>query len=111
MKTFKLLLPIVPSLVLLAGCDGGGSGAAQPQSTNPADVNNPLVNAKRTADKTIDVSFVNQAIQLFNVEKGRNPKDLDELVQQKFIPQVPAAPYGYKLVYDAGSGKVSVVKE
>ena len=48
---------------------------------------------------------------MFNVEKGRNPKDLDELVTEKYLPKLPAAPYGMKLVYDAAAGKVKVVKQ
>ena len=38
-------------------------------------------------------------------------KDLNELVEKKYIPQMPAAPFGMKLQYDANSGKVSVVKQ
>ena len=109
MKTFNWLLPIVPVLVLLTGCDGGSS-TSQTQSTNPADVDNPLVNAKRTADKTIDVSFINQAIQLYNVQEGRLPKTLDELVP-KYVAKIPDAPLGYKIAYDAKKGEASVVRE
>ena len=57
------------------------------------------------------MTSVNQAIQLFNVERGRYPKHLNELVQEKFIAKIPAAPYGMKIVYDANSGKASVVKQ
>ena len=48
---------------------------------------------------------------MFNVEQGRNPKDLNELVEKKFIPRLPAAPTGMKLEYDATAGKVTVVKQ
>jgi hypothetical protein len=110
MKTFKLLLPVVPALVLLSGCDGGSS-SSQPESTNPADItNNTLVNSKRTADKTLDVSYINQAIQLYNVQEGRLPKTLDELVP-KYIAKIPDAPLGYKVTYDAQKGEASVVRE
>jgi hypothetical protein len=108
----KIVISIFSSLaaaVLLAGC--GESSTPQTQSTNPADVtNNVLVNSKRTADKTIDVSFVNQAIQLFNVQEGRYPKTLDELTP-KYVAKIPDAPLGYKLAYDATKGEVSVVRE
>jgi hypothetical protein len=77
---------------------------------NPADVDNPLVNAKRTADKVIDVSYVNQAIQLFNVQEGRLPKTLAELTP-KYIAKIPDAPLGYKISYDAVKGEASVVRE
>lgn len=96
-------------MILLAGC--GDHSSSQPQTINPADVtNNTLVNAKRIADKTIDVSFVNQAIQLFNVQEGRLPKTLTELTP-KYVAKLPDAPLGYKLSYDAVKGEASVVRE
>jgi competence protein ComGC len=65
--------------------------------------------AKQKTVKTIDTASLDQAIQLFNVEKGRNPRDLNELVSEKFIKEIPAAPYGTKIDYDANSGRVRVV--
>src|SRR6266704_2432606 len=107
--------------LLLCGCgqssDQSAAGATNAPSsggsvlTAPVDYLRAAGNAQKSAVKTVDTASLNQAIQLFNVEKGRNPKDLNELVQEKFIPQIPAAPYGTKLVYDPVAGKVSVVKE
>lgn len=108
MKFFLSIFYFGVIAVLLAGC--GNDSAPQPP-VNPADVtNNTLVNAKRTADKTVDVSFVNQAIQLFNVQEGRLPKTLDELVP-KYVAKLPDAPLGYKLAYDTVKGEASVVRE
>lgn len=45
------------------------------------------------------------------MEEGHYPKDLNELVELKYIPKIPAVPYGMKLVYDASSGQVKVVKQ
>ena len=59
----------------------------------------------------MDTTSLNQAIQMFNVEHGRNPKDLNELVEKKFIPKIPDAPRGMKLQYDATAGKVKVVPQ
>jgi hypothetical protein len=106
--------------LLLIGC--GGSSDKPPQPTNgaaagssplsaPADYVGALGKAQQTAVKTVDTASLNQAIQLFNVEHGRNPKDLNELVEGKFISKIPAAPYGMKLEYDAAAGKVKVVKQ
>lgn len=106
--------------LVLAGCgDKSGNSSASTNSassggslvTAPVDYLGAVAKAQQSAVKTVDTTSLNQAIQLFNVEKGRNPKDLNELVEQKFIPQIPAAPYGTKLVYDSGSGKVTVVKQ
>jgi hypothetical protein len=61
--------------------------------------------------KTVDVASLNQALQLFNVQEDRFPKDLNELVEKKYIPKIPDAPYGMKIVYDAKAGNVKVVKQ
>jgi hypothetical protein len=108
------------SAVFLSGCDqksqSSGGGTTKSSSggsvlTAPVDYLRAAGKAQQSAVKTVDTASLNQAIQLFNVEKGRNPKDLNELVQEKFIPQIPAAPYGTKIVYDSAAGKVTVVKE
>lgn len=112
MKLIQAILVAATSTALLAGCnDKSSSSSTQTETVNPADVtNNVLVNSKRTADKTIDVSYLNQAIQLFNVQEGRNPKTLDELTP-KYVAQLPTPPLGYKLNYDAAKGEVTVVRE
>src|SRR6266481_203854 len=109
------------AVVLLLGCDqkpqSSGGGTTNTSSSGGSVLPAPVYylraagKAQQSAVKTVDTASLNQAIQLFNVEKGRNPKDLDELVRQKFISQIPAAPYGTKLVYDPVAGKVSVVKQ
>ena len=108
MKTFNRLLATTAAMVLLAGCDKTSS--SQNTTINPADVNNPLVNAKRTADKTLDVSYLNQAVQLFNVQEGRYPSKLEELTP-KYVAAIPDAPLGYKINYDASKGEVTVVRQ
>ena len=59
--------------------------------------------------QTVTVNGV--AIQMFNVQEGRFPKDLNELVESKLISKVPDAPYGMKIVYDPAAGKITVVKQ
>jgi hypothetical protein len=106
--------------LLLIGCGESSNKPAQPTNgaasgssplSAPADYVGALGKAQQAAVKTVDTVSLDQAIQLFNVEHGRNPKDLNELVEGKFIPKVPAAPYGMKLEYDATAGKVKVVKQ
>ena len=118
MKT-SFCLSLAASLLLI-GCGessdkpaqptNGAAGGSSPLSA-PADYVGALGKAQQTAVKTVDTTSLNQAIQMFNVENGRNPKDLNELVQKKFIPSIPAPPYGMKLEYDAAEGKVKVVKQ
>ena len=86
------------------------SAGTSPQSA-PAGYLGAISKAQQSAVSTIDTTSVDKAIQLFSVENGRNPKDLNELVEQKFLPKIPETPYGTKLVYDAGSGTVKVGKQ
>ena len=70
-----------------------------------------LANAKSQAVGTVDVASLTQAISMFNVDEGRYPKSLQELADKKYIGQVPPAPYGKKLNYDAATGVVKVVDQ
>jgi hypothetical protein len=90
---------------------GSPNASSDNPLTAPADYLGALGNGQKKALKTVDVASLNQAIQMFNVQEGRYPKDLNELVASKLINQIPAAPYGMKLDYDANSGKISVVNQ
>jgi hypothetical protein len=108
MKTFLLIL--VAAGLVLAGC-GKNSKYGTVQDTQKAmDYGGTLVDSKKKADKTIDVSFLNQAVQLFNTQEGRYPKTLNELTPN-YVAKIPTAPIGYRIDYDATRGEVKVVKE
>jgi hypothetical protein len=70
-----------------------------------------MAKAQQAAVKTVDVASLNEAIQLFNVQEGRLPVDLNELVARQYIAKLPAAPAGMKLVYDAKQGKVTTAPQ
>ena len=115
----SLIAVIIPALSL-AGC-GQKEQSSTAKNTNAAASGNPLTapadylgaiaKAKKSSEKTIDTVEINKAIQFFNVSEGRNPKDLNELVAEKYLLKLPEAPYGMKIVYDASSGQVKVVKQ
>lgn len=88
----------------------GAGGGTSPLNA-PAGYLGALAKGQQSAVTTIDTTSVDKAIQLFSVENGRNPKDLNELVEQKFIPKIPETPYGTKLVYDPNAGTVKIVKQ
>ncbi|PWU17964.1 MAG: hypothetical protein C5B50_10210 [Verrucomicrobia bacterium] len=108
---------------ILTGCTKeADKSASSPTSTNasaagpsaltaPVDYIRTVVETKQSAEKTVDTVSLNKAIQLFSIDKGRYPTNLDELVTAKVIPAVPTPPYGTKLQYDAASGSVSVVNK
>ena len=62
-------------------------------------------------EKKIDAAALNQQIELFMVQEGRYPTDLNELVTKKYLGKLPGPPFGSKLEYDAKLGKVTVVKQ
>lgn len=57
------------------------------------------------AKNTSSEITVNQAIQTFAAEKGRNPKSLDELVPE-WLPSVPTKPDGSPYGYDPATGRL-----
>src|SRR3954471_23439137 len=89
--------------LFLAGCGEKNSGGSNP-TTAPVDYLNAAGNAQKKALKTVDVASLNQALAAFNVSEGHYPKDLNELVETKYIAKIPDAPYGSKIVYDAAAG-------
>ena len=106
------------AVLFLVGCGDKNSSAPAPATnatsgnplTAPVDYLGALDKGRRNAIKTVDVVQITQAIQLFNADQGRFPKDLNELVATKFLVKIPDAPYGMKIDYDAATGTVKVVK-
>ena len=114
------ILFLITAAFLLVGCgeksspstasatNSSGSGSAL---TAPVDYLASVGKGQQNAIKTIDTASLTKAIQTFNVAEGRNPKDLNELVEKKYLPELPPAPRGMKIMYDANAGTVSVVKQ
>jgi len=121
MKSACCLFVLVAGLAI-AGCgkdenSSGSSTTVAPVNNNPppAQAGNgylgTMARAQQLAVKTVDLTSLNNDIQQFNIQEGRLPKDLNELVTQHYIGQLPAAPAGMKLVYDAAQGKVTVAPQ
>src|SRR5262249_31956601 len=120
MKTPLCIL--VGMVLVLVGCSDNSSPPTPAAGTNnasssgnpltaPVDYLSAVANAQQSAVKTVDTVSLNQAVQQFGVDHGRNPKDLNELVEQKYIPKLPQLPYGTKFVYDAATGTVKIEKQ
>jgi hypothetical protein len=92
-----------------SGQTSGATNQGSSPLTAPVDYLGAIHKGQVAADKTVDVASLTKAIQMFNVEHGRNPKDLNELVEEKVLPALPTPPYGTQFKYDPASGKVSVV--
>ena len=77
--------------------------------TAPVDYLGAVAKAQQSSLKAIDTAYINQAVQQFQAMEGHLPKDLQELVTEKYLVRLPQVPHGMKLEYEAATGKVKVV--
>lgn len=123
----RILLTV--SIILgSAGCiekrepaaSGAASSASQPSSIPAAEESPPsgkivqdyaknFSTAPSRAATVIDLSSIQRAINQFQGMEGRYPKSLEELVDQRYLPQLPPVPHDKKLSYDPATGTVSMV--
>jgi hypothetical protein len=104
----NLLLSFVVLALVVVGCGKSGESASP---TAPVDYLKSAADSKHSADKTVDTAALIKAVDMFSVQEGRYPKDLDELVAKKYIPLIPTPPVGMKIEYEAKTGTVKVVKQ
>ncbi len=55
-----------------------------------------------------EILYLKNKINTFQIQEGRNPKNLEELVEKGYIEKLPQPPEGMQFVYDAKTGNVSV---
>jgi hypothetical protein len=115
-----LTKPILAGLFLVAGlifcgCEKKVPKAKEESSTTsgnpitaPVDYLGAVAKAKRATDKTLDSVGINQAIQLFQAQEGRNPKSLNELVGG-YLPRIPEPPPGTKFDYNPQTAAFKIV--
>jgi len=59
--------------------------------------------------KTMDeILYLKNKINTFQIQEGRYPNSLDELVEKGYIEKLPQPPEGMKFVYDPKTGNVEV---
>lgn len=124
MKAICLFSISIVTAVLATGCGDHASKtaktAADTNATPKYDTGNPLtvapdylgavMQAKNYSEKQINVSYINEDIEMFNASEGRYPKDLQELIPN-YLAKMPELPKGFKLVYDDVAHTVKVVKQ
>jgi hypothetical protein len=80
-------------------------------ATAPVDYLGAVGKAKKFSEKVVDTASLNQAIQLFYAQEDRFPKDLNELVKEKYLASLPTPPPGTRFDYNPQSGTVKVVRQ
>jgi hypothetical protein len=114
----KSVIALLTGSAILVGC-GQSDPAAKSADTKvgqnpvdaPTDYLKTVAKAKKSAEAGVDTASLNSAISMFQVEKGRNPKDLEELVSSGTMKALPKPPYNMKFSYDATAGTVKVVPQ
>lgn len=110
-------LAILSVTLALTGCGNnnqGGSAQTNSAAPPPAPSGNyldSLANSRDRAVGVVDLASINQAIQVFNANEGRYPADLNELVTNKLIGQIPVTPRGKKLDYNPATGEIKLVDQ
>ena len=110
-------------LLLLAACGHNEEIAApeveQSQGEENTSSGNPLTapvdylgavnTANKMANKTLELSQINKALQEYRILEGRNPDSLTVLVQEGLLAKEPTAPYGMEVKYNSQTGQVAIV--
>ncbi len=106
-------------MIFQTGCRKGANTASHQEATNgapsspvtaPLDYLEAQGRAKQAASRVISLAEVTQAIQKFQAMEDRNPKDLNELVQQHYLQSLPTMPNGSKLEYNPQTGSARIVR-
>lgn len=64
--------------------------------------------AMKKAKAMEDILYLKNKINTFQIQEGRYPKSLDELVEKGYIEKLPSPPKGMQFVYDPKTGKIDV---
>lgn len=110
-------------MLLLAGClTLGGCGKKEQTAqknlltnhssgnplTAPVDYLGAVNQARKTAAGRIDIASLQNAINLFNAQEDRYPRDLNELAEKHYIQGVPQLPAGSRFLYDPRTGAIQI---
>ncbi len=93
----------------------------KPAQTKPASTSNnsvlaapvtyieTVIHTGETTKGKLELITFQKAIEAFQLEEGRNPASMDELVQKLYIKTIPQPPAGQTFSYDAEKGVVKLV--
>lgn len=113
MKTATSALLFAFALTACSPSDSGDqkesdSGAGNPL-TAPVDYLGAVNEAQKSSVKKLDLINVTQAINNFAAAEGRNPKSLQEVVDEGYLAALPEAPRGMKFDYNPATGTAQIV--
>jgi len=79
--------------------------------TAPVDYLGAVSKGKQSSVSKLSLVNVQQAIQSYQAQEGKLPKNLNDLVTAGLLPTLPVPPRNMKFHYDATTGDVKVVPQ
>lgn len=116
-KSFILLLAMAGLCVACKKSSDTTSATTNPPAasgnpiTAPVDYLGAVAKAKKSTDAKLETASLKKAIDLFNAQEGRYPKDLNELVRPEYLSRLPQPPAGMKFDYNPATGEVKTVPQ
>lgn len=108
----------VACLCLVTGCgndDKTTSTTSEPTANNPltapVDYVGAVGQAQKSAQRTLASAELEQAIRNYQIENGRFPKGLNELVTEGALTKIPPVPRGMRYDYDPATGALKIVPQ
>ncbi len=78
--------------------------------TAPVDYLGAVGAAQKQAERVVDLTTLQRAVQEFQAGEDRLPSSLQELVKEGYMPRLPAPPRGMAFGYDPRTGLVRLVQ-
>ncbi|MBG85907.1 MAG: hypothetical protein CMO80_03280 [Verrucomicrobiales bacterium] len=108
----KLHLQILFAATLaFTGCDTGTDKPGHNPANAATDYLGAQAKAKKKGEGAAGILQAESAIKLFAASEGRNPKSLQELIDEGYLKEIPKAPYKMKSEYNPETGKFKYVAE
>lgn len=95
---------------LLVGCSGTESSAPESGGDSERDYSQLLDNVRKRSERSMTEDRINASIAEFEMENGRQPTNLVELVSGGFIESIPEGPEGRAYVYNPKTKSLGLLK-
>jgi hypothetical protein len=105
------LVAVLVGTLLISGCDSGSDKPGTNPVNAPTDYLGAVAKQKKKSEGMVGTLQVTSAIQQFEAAEGRQPKSIEELIDEKYLPESPKAPYGMKAEFNAETGEFRFVTE
>ena len=107
------------ALAVCIGCVGCGVQDRKPREQKPKEQNRNIgdryvrgtLGAGQKAQETVGLMAINKAVNMYQLQHGKNPASLQELNQQGFLIPMPKPPPGKRFTYDPATGQAGIAKQ